>query len=445
MNTRNADVGKDAIFGFAVRIARLCWVVALAGSALVSRAVAGPPSPGRLASAGSDAQAAPQLTGAELLEKVWPDRPEWLAMLVDIIAKGEGLQSTDGWFRKDRSHTRFDWQLVRAAWDRDGDGSVSRPEFPGADLEFARLDRDHDASLSPADFDFSTGTSKLVPGSSVFNRADRDGNGKVTRAEFDAFFRGADRENCEFLSLGDFQQALDAPQPLLRGTPGAPDGPTRLTFLKSFFRGEFGGLAPGPDLNQTAPDFTLKTSDGKCEVTLSKIVGRKPVVLVFGNYTCRPFRGQGGNLEKLYARYKDRATFLAVYVREAHPTDGWRMEINDVLGVAVRQPRTYDERAGLAEVRASALGLSFPVLVDTLDDTVNNQYCGIPSRLYLIDAERRIAYKSGRGPFGFKPGELEQSLIMLLQQEATAGPPVGRESPGTTESRKRGNSPAEKK
>ena len=172
-------------------------------------------------------------------------------------------------------------------------------------------------------------------------------------------------------------------------------------------------MVPGPALNERAPDFTLKTPDGRSEVTLSKIVGPKPVILVFGNYTCRPFRGQGGTLEKLYLRYKDRASFLAVYVREAHPTDGWRMEVNDVLGVAIRQPRTYAERAGVAEVCATTLGLSFPVLVDTLDDAVNNQYCGIPSRLYLIDADRRIAYKSGRGPFGFKPAEAEQSLEHL--------------------------------
>ena len=143
------------------------------------------------------------------------------------------------------------------------------------------------------------------------------------------------------------------------------------------------------------------------------------MVLVFGNYTCRPFRGQGGNLEKLYARYKDRATFLAIYIREAHPTDGWRMEVNDVLGVSIPQPRSYAERARVAQVCSTSLGLGFPMLVDTLDDAVNKTYCGIPSRLYLIDSERKIAYKSGRGPFGFKPAELEQSLVMLLQQETT--------------------------
>jgi ferric-dicitrate binding protein FerR (iron transport regulator) len=36
---------------------------------------------------------------------------------------------------------------------------------------------------------------------------------------------------------------------------------------------------------QVAPDFTLKTLDGKSEVTLSSFKDRRPVVLVFGSYT----------------------------------------------------------------------------------------------------------------------------------------------------------------
>jgi hypothetical protein len=49
----------------------------------------------------------------------------------------------------------------------------------------------------------------------------------------------------------------------------------------------------------------------------------------------------------------------------------------------------------------------------------------MPARLYLIDADGKVAYKSGRGPFGFKPGELEQALVMsLLDQQLKAAPPV---------------------
>jgi hypothetical protein len=33
-------------------------------------------------------------------------------------------------------------------------------------------------------------------------------------------------------------------------------------------------------------------------------------------------------VEAVYRRFKDEATFLMVYVREAHPTNGWAMESN---------------------------------------------------------------------------------------------------------------------
>ncbi len=60
------------------------------------------------------------------------------------------------------------------------------------------------------------------------------------------------------------------------------------------------------------------------------------------------------------------------------------------------------------------LKMSMPLLVDGLDDRVGHLYSGMPDRLYLLDRGGRVVCKGGRGPFGFKPGELEHSLIMLL-------------------------------
>jgi hypothetical protein len=60
--------------------------------------------------------------------------------------------------------------------------------------------------------------------------------------------------------------------------------------------------------------------------------------------------------------------------------------------------------------------LDLPFLVDHVDDRVGATYSGMPNRLYLIDREGRVAFKSGRGPFGFKPRELEQALVLLLNQ-----------------------------
>jgi Iodothyronine deiodinase/EF hand len=399
-------------------IARLFPAIALLGLVVASPLMAADP-PARPSQASSSA-ASDGPSGAAFLEKTWPGHPEWLAMLADIVVRGERISGSDGWFRKGVAQTRFDWKSARAALDSDENDAVSRTEFTGTDLDFARLDRNRDGVLTAPDFQFASSPGGPAPASLLFSRADRDGNGKVTRAELEAFFAATDSEGRGFLSLTELQQAFAQPPPGLRGSPGAPEGPTRWTFLNSFLRQELGPYPAGPALNEIAPDFTLRQVKSPEEVTLSRIIGPKPVVLVFGNFTCRPFRGEAGDLEKLYQRYKNRATFLMVYVREAHPSDGWRMEVNDRLGVTVRQPRTYTERDGVAQSCLKTMGISFPMVVDTIDDPVNNLYSGLPSRLYVIDRLGKIAFKSGRGPFGFRPAELEHSLVLLLHQEETA-------------------------
>ena len=205
--------------------------------------------------------------------------------------------------------------------------------------------------------------------------------------------------------------------------------------MRGLFRQEIGSLQPGPKLDESAPDFTLKTNDGKSEVTLSKLIGPKPIVLVFGSFTCGPFRSHSGNIEKLYRRYKDRATFVMVYVREAHPTDGWRMESNDRVGAITAQPKSYEERAGVAQKCGRLFNIGFPMLVDTIDDTVGARYSGMPGRLYLIDRAGKIAFKSGRGPYLFKPAELEQSLVLLLQEEGPKGHAASVPLPGDQKAR----------
>jgi alkyl hydroperoxide reductase subunit AhpC len=371
---------------------------------------------------------------AAALRESWPDHPEWVDMLTSILVD-EPMSPNFGWFRTAVSQTRFDWSATRKRLDRDRDGKITRQEFGGAAADFARLDRDHDGVLTPPDFDFSGSSLMPSPGSLVFSRMDRDGNGKITREELDAFFRAADSSGQGFLSLSDLQDAF-TPPPMPPAASPAARGPSKATLVRGLFRREIGSLEPGPKVDESAPDFTLRTNDGKAEVTLSKLIGPKPVVLVFGNFTCGPFRSQAGNIEKLYRRYKDRATFVMVYVREAHPTDGWRMDSNDRLGVATAQPRTYDERADVARTCGRLLGLGFPMLVDRIDDLAGNRYSGMPGRLYVIDRQGKVAFKSGRGPYLFKPAELEHSLILLLQDGAGQGRQADRSITGGTQARR---------
>jgi alkylhydroperoxidase family enzyme len=114
--------------------------------------------------------------------------------------------------------------------------------------------------------------------------------------------------------------------------------------------------------------------------------------------------------------------FLGVYVREAHPTDGWRMSSNDKAGVAFAQPTSKAERESVAAKCCQALNMTMPLLVDELDDRVGHLYSGMPDRLYVIGRDGRVVYKGGRGPFGFLPGEMEQALVMHLLEDVPAPP-----------------------
>jgi Iodothyronine deiodinase len=135
----------------------------------------------------------------------------------------------------------------------------------------------------------------------------------------------------------------------------------------------------------------------------------------------------------MYARYKDRVAFIGVYVREAHPTDGWATASNEKAGICFAQPTNFSERIDVATKCCTLLKMTIPLLIDSMDDRVGHSYSGMPDRLYLIDREGTVAYKGGRGPMGFKSGEMEQSLIMLLlDQEGRLSPKPARQPAAAT-------------
>lgn len=90
------------------------------------------------------------------------------------------------------------------------------------------------------------------------------------------------------------------------------------------------------------------------------------------------------------------------------------MASNKRVGINIAQPKTAAERTRVAVQCCESLKMALPMLVDDIDDTVGRVYSAFPERLYLIDRNGRVAYKGGRGPYGYKPRELEQTLIMLL-------------------------------
>ena len=121
-----------------------------------------------------------------------------------------------------------------------------------------------------------------------------------------------------------------------------------------------------------------------------------------------------GALSALYRRFQESVAFFVVYIREAHPEDGWVLSSNRDEGILVADPQTTAERGEVAVACSVRFELELPVLIDDVDDEVGRRYGGWPDRLYLIGTDGRIAYQGGEGPFGFKVEDLEAAIEQEL-------------------------------
>ena len=108
-------------------------------------------------------------------------------------------------------------------------------------------------------------------------------------------------------------------------------------------------------------------------------------------------------VNEIYREFRDKADFYVVYIQEIHPTDGWQVPANLRDEVLYAQPTTADERAELAGVCMLDLKFEMPLLLDGMDNDADTKYAALPERLYMIDAEGTIAYRSEIGPWGFDP------------------------------------------
>ena len=121
-----------------------------------------------------------------------------------------------------------------------------------------------------------------------------------------------------------------------------------------------------------------------------------------------------GELEQLYERHGGEVAFFVVYIREAHPEDGWVLQDNRDEHIALVDPVSLDERAAAADACAVHLSTRIPILLDDMGDEVASAYGGWPDRLSLISVDGRVAYLSGRGPDGFQPAELAHAIETAL-------------------------------
>lgn len=131
-------------------------------------------------------------------------------------------------------------------------------------------------------------------------------------------------------------------------------------------------------------------------------------------------------LHELYEQYHEQIQFLNIYIREAHPIDGWwlgRRLTRKLLTTHFPKasmdhydPKTIEERRAIAGECETALQYGIHTYVDEMDDYVNNTYAAWPTRLYLIGLDGRVAYAGGLGPWGMKPKELKDAMDEYLEK-----------------------------
>ncbi len=107
--------------------------------------------------------------------------------------------------------------------------------------------------------------------------------------------------------------------------------------------------------------------------------------------------------------------FFIVYIEEAHASDVlpiWNPEVD----IVIPSPQSWEERRAVACEFVRNLDVEIPALVDDFKNSAEIAYNGWPSRLYVIDRDGRVAYKSKSGPL--RPQELLESLRQQLPSAA---------------------------
>ena len=93
------------------------------------------------------------------------------------------------------------------------------------------------------------------------------------------------------------------------------------------------------------------------------------------------------SLLDLYRDHADSVQFLMVYIREAHPIDGWSFGSN---AVQIRDPVDIVERREVATLCESTMKYGIQTYVDEMDDAVMHAYAAWPERRGPVPQETKF-------------------------------------------------------
>jgi len=138
-----------------------------------------------------------------------------------------------------------------------------------------------------------------------------------------------------------------------------------------------------------APDLDLQALVGNAKFRLSSYRNVKPVVLVFGSFTCNLFQNHIPELNRLHKQFENRAAFVFIAAPEAgHTISGFEFLLQDRANNPMRNELKHRERVEQARAKA---GLDLPGFFDGPNYEASQAYRAWPGRLVLVDVEGHVA------------------------------------------------------
>ncbi|MDP6138007.1 MAG: redoxin domain-containing protein [Arenicellales bacterium] len=146
---------------------------------------------------------------------------------------------------------------------------------------------------------------------------------------------------------------------------------------------EFSTIRTQSPVGTLAPDFKLKTIDGK-SIRLSDKRGRI-AVFMFVAMTCPPARTQVDLWTELHEQYDPaEVDMFFVYSRERHPGERGFPDF--------RQTTTTEERMTYATMMSEITDV--PIAVDPIDESTLKDYGIVPNAAFVVDRNGYIVFKS---------------------------------------------------
>jgi len=104
--------------------------------------------------------------------------------------------------------------------------------------------------------------------------------------------------------------------------------------------------------------------------------------------------------------------FLTIYVREAHPTDGWAI----TNSFSLPQATSDSDRIKSAQILKNQAGNIGRILADPIGDEIEQFFSALPERLAIVK-NGNVEYVGGPGPFGYDLDEMVEKLNKILKRE----------------------------